>query len=143
MKRKAYLLALMLIALLPFTSCNKDSDNDDVIPAFSKSDLSGTWEASAVQVDGAWKSVTADASLKMTLTFYESGIYSGEGYLADGYGSYTISGNTVSVLYNGAVLVSYTFKQFTTTGAEVTIARDGTTVKARISKSSASGFITD
>lgn len=130
---------LTVITLSVFTGCNKDSDSepDDVI---TKSQLIGNWEATEVQVGGVWKDVSSDPSLAMSMTFYDryngkSDIFYGFGQSWECWGSYAISGENVSVIYDGAVYMTIKVKNFNGSDkAQVAVTRGNITTNAVIVK---------
>lgn len=137
MMNKLITILFLSIMATALPSCNKDNDDDpdDVI---TKSQLTGTWEATQVLVGGNWVSTSTDNSLAFSATFYEDGRYHGSGSIAEGWGNYVIKGDQVNVLYDGTVLLTYKIQSFNGNNAQVAITKGAIVTTASITKTSGS-----
>lgn len=110
------LLATMMVFL---PSCSKDNDPEENI----KSQMIGTWDATAVKFEGdsSWTDITKYPSLGLSITFHEDGTYSGRGALGNGSGTYTVSGNTIDTYVGGKLYASYYVNELSGDYAELTL----------------------
>ena len=97
--RKKFLLflAIFSIVLLGLCSCSNDKDDE------YKDAIIGTWELVQVKVDGRWYPMIRPTYAK----FNQNGTYVGRGYFGNGYGTYDISGKTITCYVDGYEYVRY------------------------------------
>lgn len=111
---------LLLIATLSFLpSCSSDDDEPDNI----KSQMIGTWDATAVRFSGDrdWTDITKYPSMALSITFNKDGSYSGHGALGNGSGTYTVSGKTIKTYVDGELYGTYYVKTVSGNYAELTL----------------------
>jgi hypothetical protein len=103
---KKYILLTLAFAICAlFVGCDKNNDNASLGDFDYDVELVfGTWYAT--EIDGEpWTRVrTID-------TFYKDGRYYGEGYYGTGWGTYKLSGKTVTCYVGGEVYMAYTVTQ--------------------------------
>lgn len=111
------LLIATIVAILP--SCSDDKDEPDNI----KSQIVGTWDATAVRFDGDsnWTDITGLPSMSLSITFDKDGSYYGRGALGNGSGTYTVSGKTIKTYVDGELYGTYYVKSLTNSSAELTL----------------------
>ncbi len=99
-------------------SCSKDDDEPDDI----KSQMIGTWDATAVKFsDSDWVDITNYPSMALSITFNKDGSYSGRGALGNGSGTYTVSGRTIKTYVDGELYGTYYVKTVSGDYAELTL----------------------
>lgn len=127
---KKFWALLMCIASIAFVSCEKDEDN-----TFSTNQIIGTWATTQGYVGGEWIDIPSFSDMYATMTFYEDGRYYGDNELfGSGWGTYTLSGNTLTTYFEGKLFYTYTIKSLTDTSAEVTMAYKGANIAIRLKK---------
>ena len=98
MRRKFLLFsAIFSIVLLGLCSCSNDKDDE------YKDAIIGTWELVQAKVDGRWYPMIRPTYAK----FNQDGTYVGRGYFENGYGTYDISGKTITCHVDGHEYVRY------------------------------------
>lgn len=118
--KKVFSLLLLLIATISFLpSCSSDDDEADNI----KSQMIGTWDATAVRFSGDsdWTDITKYPSLALSITFNKDGSYSGSGALGNGSGTYTVSGKTIKTFIGGELYGTYYVNTVSGNYAELTL----------------------
>ena len=122
------LLIIATISFLP--SCSSDDDEPDNI----KSQMIGTWDATAVRFSGDsdWTDITKYPSMALSITFNKDGSYSGSGALGNGTGTYTVSGKTIKTYVDGELYGTYYVKTVSGNYAELslTMGSSGIEIKA-------------
>ena len=114
--RSVFMLIVGLTTMLSSCSDNKDDVQD------LKSQIIGTWEATAVKVEGKdGVDITNYPSLSLSATFFQNGNYSGRGALGNGSGTYTISGKTIKTYIDGELYATYYVKSISDSTAELTL----------------------
>ncbi len=111
---------LLLFATLSFLpSCSKDKDEPDDI----KSQMIGTWDATAVKFEGDsnWTDITNYPSMALSITFNKDGSYSGRGALGNGSGTYSVSGKTIKTYVGGELYATYYVKTVSGNYAELSL----------------------
>ena len=127
---KKFWILLLCIASIVFVSCEKDEDN-----TFSTNQIIGTWATTQGYVGGEWIDIPSFSDMYATMTFYEDGRYYGDNELfGSGWGTYTLSGNTLTTYFEGRLFYTYTIKSLTDTSAEVTMAYKGANIAIRLKK---------
>lgn len=130
--KKVFSLMLLLAAIvIALPSCSDDKDEPDNL----KEQIIGTWDATAILVDGEWNDMTnISGSRTLSATFYKDGTYYGEGALGDGGGTYKISGNTITTYIDNELFATYTVKSITGNVAEVTMSIETSKIDLRLKK---------
>lgn len=132
MKRLGLRLIFAAIAsVLTFSSCNSDNDEPDDI---AKPLLVGSWDATQLLIDGNWRNIAVDDDTNFSVTFYDDNRYHGNGYIAEGWGTYFISGNEIKVLYDNTVLLTLKVQSLNGDKMQATLTKGGTVVTASLSK---------
>jgi hypothetical protein len=95
----------------------------------------GTWETTQAYIGGEWLDIPSDTDMYATMSFYADGSYYGDSELfGTGWGTYTLSGDTVNTYYDGVLYYTYTIKSMTETSAEVTMAYGTANIPIRLRK---------
>jgi len=132
MKKLFNLLLLCATVGFLFTACSKDDDE-----SISKEQIVGTWEGTAIYVDGTWIDITKypyNAEFGFSITFYNDGSYYGQGAFGTGHGTYAINGMTIKTYVSGDLYLTYKIKSMTDTTAEITIIEGADTLDVRVRK---------
>jgi hypothetical protein len=91
MKRFLLFFVVGCIALINFSSCSKDNDDNDTV-YFTTEELIGVWDMTAVEANGQWSELGEDN----LIVFATSGSYiihfQGNSYK----GTYSVNGNTIT-----------------------------------------------
>lgn len=130
MKKVFSLMLLLATLVIALPSCSDDKDE----PNNLKEQIIGTWDATAVLVDGEWIDITNRPSLAVSATFHKDGTYYGEGALGDGGGTYKVSGNTVTTYIDNEPYATYTVKTISGSNAEVTMSMGTSKLELRLKK---------
>lgn len=124
---------LLLIATISFLpSCSSDDDEPDDI----KSQMIGTWDATAVRFDGDanWTDITKYPSLALSITFNKDGSYSGSGALGNGSGTYTVSGKTIKTYVGGELYGTYYVKTVSGNYAELSLTMGNSSMEIKATR---------
>ncbi len=107
---KNVLLATMIMLVgASFVSCSSDDDDDKY--GFTKADVVGTWETTAVQLQGGtWIDLTSYLyhDKRAYAKFNSDGTYRGWGSLGNGSGTWELKGNTLTTYVDGQIYITYT-----------------------------------
>lgn len=124
------LLLATIVAILP--SCSEDKDEPDNI----KSQIIGTWDATAVKFEGDknWTDITSLPSMSLSITFNKDGSYYGRGALGNGSGTYKVSGKTITTYIDGEVYGTYYVRSLTGNSAELTLSMGKSSMDIRAVK---------
>lgn len=110
MKKTFSIFAILAIATITmFTSCSSDDDGDKY--GFTKNDVVGTWETTAIQTSGGtWIDLTSYLyyDKRAYAKFNNDGTYRGWGALGNGTGTWKLEGNTLTTYVSGKVYITYT-----------------------------------
>lgn len=124
---------LLLIATFSFLpSCSNDDDDPDDI----KTQMIGTWDATAVRFDGdaSWTDITKYPSLALSITFNKDGSYSGRGALGNGSGTYTVSGKTIKTYVDGELYGTYYVKTVSGNYAELSLTMGNSSMEIKATR---------
>lgn len=123
------LLVATLMVFLP--SCSDDKDEPEDI----KSQIIGTWDATAVKTSGhEWIDITNYPSMALSVTFNKDGSYYGRGALGNGGGTYTVSGKTIKTYVDGELYGTYHVKSINGKNAELTLSMGSSSMDIRAVK---------
>lgn len=123
------LLLATMLCVMP--SCSSDDDEPDNI----KSQIIGTWDATAVKTSGHdWTDITDYPSLALSITFNKDGSYYGRGALGNGGGTYTVSGKTIKTYIDGELYGTYYVKSLSGKNAELTLTMGSSSMEIRAVK---------
>lgn len=130
--KKVFSLMLLLATLMVFLpACSDDKDEPDDI----KSQIIGTWDATAVKASGHdWTDITDYPSLALSITFNKDGSYYGRGALGNGGGTYTISGKTIKTYIDGELYGTYYVKSLSGKNAELSLTMGSSSMEIRAMK---------
>lgn len=131
--KKVFSLLLLLVATLSFLpSCSSDDDEPDDI----KSQMIGTWDATAVKFedDANWTDITNYPSMALSITFNKDGSYYGRGALGNGSGTYTVSGKTIKTYIDGELYGNYYVKKISGNYAELTLTMGTSSMKIKATR---------
>lgn len=93
-------------------------DSQPAEALFQREDLYGTWEITGAKF--AEDATMTEWEYEYTYaTFTENGLYEGDGYWGEGGGTYSISGNTITVLMANTPYITYEVLSLTGTEAEI------------------------
>lgn len=112
MKKILSILAIMIAIVfssVAFSSCSSDDDGDKY--GFTKADVVGTWETTAMQTSGGtWIDLTNYLyyDMRAYAKFNSDGTYRGWGALGNGTGTWELKGNTLTTYVSGKVYITYT-----------------------------------
>lgn len=112
MKKILSILAIMIAIVfssVAFSSCSSDNDGDKY--GFTKADVVGTWETTAMQTSGGtWIDLTNYLyyDMRAYAKFNSDGTYRGWGALGNGTGTWELKGNTLTTYVSGKVYITYT-----------------------------------
>ena len=127
--KKFFGLMVLCAMMIGFVSCQQN-DND-----FKPNYIIGTWETTQVYIGGDWVEIPYNSEMYATMTFNVDGSYYGDSDLfGSGYGTYTLSGNTLQTYYEGKLFYTYTIKSLTDISAEVTMAYKNSNIRLRLMK---------
>ena len=130
--KKIFGFLLLCMATFGFVSCESGGSDES---NFSADQIIGTWATTQAHVGGQWLDIPSYSDMYATMTFYEDGRYYGDNELfGSGWGTYTLTGNTLNTYYNDSLFYTYTIISLTTTSAEVTMAYKGANVAIRLKK---------
>lgn len=130
--KKVFSLMLLLATLMVFLpACSDDKDEPDDI----KSQIIGTWDATAVKTSGHdWTDITDYPSLALSITFNNDRSYYGRGALGNGGGTYTVSGKTIKTYIDGELYGTYYVKSLSGKNAELTLTMGSSSIEIRAVK---------
>lgn len=131
--KKVFSLLLLLIATISFLpSCSSDDDEPDNI----KSQMIGTWDATAVRFSGDsdWTDITKYPSMALSITFNKDGSYSGRGALGNGSGTYTVSGKTIKTYVDGELYGTYYVKTASGNYAELSLTMGSSSMEIKATR---------
>lgn len=134
MKKLLSLIAVLTLILATFTACSKDDYNDD---SSIKENIIGTWEGTAILIDGKWIDITKypySSRVSISATFYKDGTYYGRGSLGTGSGTYKVNGKTIETYVGGKLYLKYKVKEMTSTTAELTIIEGSSSIDVKVKK---------
>lgn len=127
--KKFFGLMLLCAAVIGFVSCQQNDEE------FSPNHIIGTWETTQVYIGGDWVDIPYDSEMYATMTFNVDGSYYGDSDLfGSGYGTYTLSGNSLKTYYEGKLFYTYTIKSLTTMSAEVSMSYKNSNIGLRLKK---------
>lgn len=127
--KKIFGLMLLCAMMVGFVSCEKDDGG------FAVSQIVGTWEATQCKIDGEWISLPSDGELSIKMSFYEDGRYYGDSDIfGTGWGTYSLSGDTIRTYIDGELLYTYYIKSLTDTTAEVTMSNGSSSIDFKLAK---------
>lgn len=114
---------LLCIVSVSFSSCSKDDSSFD----YPMETLYGTWDGTAIGIDGQWIDITNYwyKEFEFSITFAEKGKYYADGYFGYGSGTYEASGKTIKTYVDGEYYRTYTIKSLTDNNAEVIMSVEG------------------
>lgn len=124
---------LLLIATISFLpSCSSDDDEPDNI----KSQMIGTWDATAVRFSGDsdWTDITKYPSMALSITFNKDGSYYGRGALGNGSGTYTVSGKTIKTYVGGELYGTYYVKTVSGNYAELSLTMGNSSIEIKATR---------
>lgn len=126
-----YLLTLLLIGGL--YSCSEFEPFD-----YSREELYGTWDGTAVKVNNQWIDITSYyyRDFQFSITFYEDGTYYGNGYFGTGHGTYKAYGSTIETYLDRELYFIYHVKSLTNNEAELSMTTEESTssIEIRVKK---------
>lgn len=130
---KKFFLLVAAVLTLGFAGC---SDDDEKGFAFDLETLYGTWDGTAVKIDGEWIDITSPAMSQygFSATFYDDGSYYGTGYFGTGRGTYKASGKNVVTYVGGEEFARYTILSLSGSQAEMRMKIEGESVDIRCVK---------
>lgn len=131
--KKVFSLLLLLIATVSFLpSCSNDDDEPENI----KSQMIGTWDATAVRFssDSDWTDITKYPSMALSITFNKDGSYSGRGALGNGSGTYTVSGKTIKTYVGGELYGTYYVKTVSGNYAELSLTMGSSSMEIKATR---------
>ena len=112
MKKVLMFMAIMIAVVfssVAFSSCSSDDDEDKY--GFTKADVVGTWETTAIQTSDGYR-VDLTSFLyydkRAYAKFNGDGTYRGWGALGNGTGTWVLKGNSLITYVNGKVYITYT-----------------------------------
>lgn len=111
MKKILFFMAMIAVVFssVAFSSCSSDDDGDKY--GFTKDDVVGTWETTAMQTSGGtWIDLTSYLyhDKRAYAKFNGDGTYRGWGALGNGTGTWELKGNTLTTYVDGQVYITYT-----------------------------------
>lgn len=122
-------MLLLATLMISSTSCSKD-DPDDI-----KSQMIGTWDATAVKTDGGkWLDITNYPQMALSITFKKNGEYYGKGALGNGGGTYTVSGKTIKTYVDGELYGTYYVRELSGNYAELTLTMGSSSIDIKATK---------
>lgn len=124
---------LLLIATICFLpSCSSDDDEPDNI----KSQMIGTWDATAVRFSGDsdWTDITKYPSMALSITLNKDGSYTGRGALGNGSGTYTVSGKTIKTYVDGELYGTYYVKTVSGNYAELSLTMGSSSMEIKATR---------
>lgn len=131
--KKVFSLMLLLIATISFLpSCSSDDDEPDNF----KSQMIGTWDATAVRFSGDsdWIDITKYPSMALSITFNKDGSYSGRGAFGNGSGTYTVSGKTIKTYVDGELYGTYYVKTVSGNYAELSLTMGSSSMEIKATR---------
>ena len=116
---KKFLFLFAAVAVLAFTGCSKDDDEDF---AYGIEDLYGMWDGIAIEVGGKWDDITGCPfdEFAFSATFRENGSYSGA-YFGTGSGTYEAKGDMIYTYIDGEEFANYQVRSLSNGIAEMTM----------------------
>ncbi len=122
MKKLAYLLLAVMLAVVSFSSCSKE-DNF----SYPMSDVYGTWEGTAIKIDSEWIDITSYwyEDFQFSITFYDDGTYYGRGYFGTGSGTYKAKDDVIYTYVDGKPYRNYRVVSLVNKNAELVMFVDG------------------
>lgn len=117
MKKLFGFLLLCATSVFVLSSCSSDDDEF----AYPMESLYGTWDGTAVKMDGRWLDITSYwyEDLQFSITFYNNGNYYGRGYFGTGSGTYKAEGNYIYTYVGGKPYYNYRIKSLSNNNAEL------------------------
>lgn len=131
MKRFLSILILTITSLGIFYSCTKLEKFD-----YPMDTLCGTWEGTAIKIDGEWQDITSSIFQKLhfSITFHSDGTYYGKGYFGNGSGTYKAFGKTIETYVDGELYFTYHVNSMNGSTAELTMSAKGSGIEIRVRK---------
>lgn len=124
-------MLLFATILLSSSACSSDKDEPDDI----KSQMIGTWDATAVKYDdGNWLDITNYPQMALSITFNKDGSYSGRGALGNGSGTYKVSGKTIKTYIDGELYATYYIKTLSGNYAELSLTMGNSSIDIKAKK---------
>lgn len=130
---KKILFVIAAVLALGITSC---SDDDEKGFAYDLQTLYGTWQGTAVKVEGEWIDISSPLMSKyqFSATFYDDGTYYGEGFFGTGRGTYKAVGKNVVTYVDKKEYARYTILSLSDTAVEMRMKIEGESFDIRCKK---------
>lgn len=127
------LFSLMLLILTTSISLSSCSKNEDELIDI-KSQIIGTWDATAIKSDNTWIDITDYPNLAISISFYEDGSYYGRGALGNGGGTYTVSDRKIYTYIDGELYCTYNIRYLSGSFAELVMYMGKSSMEIRAQK---------